>query len=254
MSDPLSAPQSPPLIEVRNLIKRYGSLQVLNGISFSIEPGDVLVVIGPSGCGKSTLLRCLNFLELPSGGEIRFQGAPVSSRPKELVALRTRVGMVFQRFHLFPHLTVLQNLLLAPQVVRRQTREAAEPRARALLEKVGLADKADVYPVKLSGGQQQRVAIARCLMMEPEVLLFDEPTSALDPELVGDVLQVMRKLAREGRTMVVVTHEMGFARDVGSRVLMLDQGGIVEDGPPDSVLEHPEHPRTRQFLHRVLER
>ena len=241
------------LIEVRDLTKRFGTLRVLERISFSVAKSDVVVIIGPSGCGKSTLLRCLNGLEIPTGGEIRFHGQPVSQQAAELVALRVRIGMVFQRFHLFEHLTVLKNLTLAPLVVRREARSVFEPRARALLEKVGLDDKADAYPTELSGGQQQRVAIARCLMMEPEVLLFDEPTSALDPELVGEVLHVMRTLAKEGRTMCVVTHEMDFAREVGSRVLMLDHGEIVEEGSPRQVLEAPEHPRTRQFLRRVLE-
>ena len=242
------------LIEVVGLTKAFGELEVLRGIDLQVEQGDVVVVIGPSGCGKSTLLRCLNFLETPTGGEIRFHGSPVDPSPAGLRALRTRVGMVFQRFHLFPHLTVLDNLLLAPRVVRGEATAVAEPRARALLEKVGLAEKADEHPDRLSGGQQQRVAIARCLMMEPEILLFDEPTSALDPELVGEVLKVIRDLAREGRTMCVVTHEMDFAKEVGTRVLMLDEGQIIEEGPPRELLERPTHTRTRSFLRRVLER
>lgn len=250
-----STPQAPgrdALIEVEKLEKHFGALKVLNGMSFTVQRGDVVVIIGPSGCGKSTLLRCLNYLETPSAGQIRFHGKPVEPTSKGLVSLRTKVGMVFQRFNLFPHLTVLENLCLAPEQVKGETRAQTLPRARSLLERVGLEDKADVHPVKLSGGQQQRVAIARCLMMEPEILLFDEPTSALDPELVGEVLAVMRMLAHEGRTMCVVTHEMGFAREVGSRILMLDKGLIVEDGTPSQVLESPQHPRTRQFLRRVL--
>jgi len=242
------------LIDVRDLSKSFGTLPVLGGVSFSVAKGDVVVIIGPSGCGKSTLLRCLNFLETPSSGEIRFHGQPVSRRPADLIALRTSVGMVFQRFHLFGNLTALGNLMLAPSVVRHEAASVCEPRARALLEKVGLADKAGAYPDELSGGQQQRVAIARCLMMEPEVMLFDEPTSALDPELVGEVLQVIRALAGEGCTMCIVTHEMDFAREVGSRILMLDCGVIVEDGLPRQVLEAPEHSRTRQFLRRLLSR
>ena len=242
------------LIEVRGLTKRFGALVVLDGISFSVAKGDIVVIIGPSGCGKSTLLRCMNGLEPATSGEIRFHGEPIARRPADLVALRTRVGMVFQRFHLFGNLTVAGNLMLAPLVVRREAKTECAQRAAALLQKVGLTDKADAYPSELSGGQQQRVAIARCLMMEPEILLFDEPTSSLDPELVGEVLQVMSTLAREGRTMCVVTHEMDFAREVGTRILMLDHGAIVEEGPPAQVLESPEHPRTRQFLRRLLAR
>lgn len=242
------------LIEVENLQKRFGALTVLSGLSFSVQKGDVVVIIGPSGCGKSTLLRCLNFLEQPSGGTIKFHGAKVEEGSDGLVQLRTRVGMVFQRFNLFPHLNVLENLCLAPEKVKGETRAQTGPRALSLLERVGLAGRENDWPSRLSGGQQQRVAIARCLMMEPEVLLFDEPTSALDPELVGEVLKVMKLLALEGRTMCVVTHEMGFAREVGSRILMLDKGVIVEDGPPAQVLEHPKNARTQQFLRRVLQK
>ena len=242
------------LVEVRGLHKSFGDLEVLKGIDLTIRRGDVAVIVGPSGCGKSTLLRCLNFLELPTAGEILFGGERVENTPSHLTRVRSRMGMVFQRFHLFPHMTVLDNLLLAPRVVKGEGDGSARPRALELLAKVGLSDKADVHPDRLSGGQQQRVAIARCLMMEPELLLFDEPTSALDPELVGEVLQVMKLLAAEGRTMAVVTHEMDFARQVGSHIVMLDAGTIVEEGTPDKVLGHPEHPRTRQFLRRLLER
>lgn len=241
-----------PLLELRQLTKQFGALTVLNGIDLTVARGDVVVIIGPSGCGKSTLLRCMNQLERPTQGSLYFAGQPIDTSPAGLVALRTRVGMVFQRFNLFPHLTVLENLLLAPEKVKGLSRVALEGQAQALLARVGLAEKAHVYPLSLSGGQQQRVAIARCLMMEPELLLFDEPTSALDPELVGEVLEVMRSLAREGRTMCVVTHEIEFARQVGSRILMLDKGKIIEDGLPAQVLEHPTHPRTQQFLQRVL--
>lgn len=241
-----------PIMALRGLTKDFGALPVLRGIDLEVAPGDVLVIVGPSGCGKSTLLRCMNLLEAPTSGEILFHGAPIGHDPSALVELRSRIGMVFQRFHLFPHLTILQNLTLAPRVVRGAREEALVPRARELLAKVGLAAKADAWPEQLSGGQQQRVAIARCLMMDPELLLFDEPTSALDPELVGEVLAVMGGLAREGRTMCVVTHEMGFAREVGSRVIMMDHGQIVEAGPPEQVLGAPRHPRTQSFLKRLL--
>lgn len=242
------------LVEVRGLYKCFGELEVLKGIDLTIRRGDVAVIVGPSGCGKSTLLRCLNFLELPTAGEILFGGTRVENVPAQLTRVRSRMGMVFQRFHLFPHMTVLDNLLLAPRVVKGEGDQRSRPRALELLAKVGLSDKVDVHPDRLSGGQQQRVAIARCLMMEPELLLFDEPTSALDPELVGEVLQVMKLLAAEGRTMVVVTHEMDFARQVGNHIVMLDAGNIIEEGTPAKVLGEPEHPRTRQFLRRLLER
>ena len=243
-----------PLVEVRGLRKAFGSQEVLRGVNLQVHPGNVLAIIGPSGCGKSTLLRCLNFLEMPTAGEIVFGGQRVEDQPAALQALRARVGMVFQRFHLFPHLTVLQNLCLAPRVVRGETPAVATPRAQDLLEKVGMGGFRDAWPDQLSGGQQQRVAIARCLMMQPELLLFDEPTSALDPELVGEVLAVIRSLVEEGRTMCIVTHEMGFARDVASGVVMIDQGVVLEQGPPAQVLEAPAEPRTRQFLQRVLHR
>lgn len=242
------------LVEVRDLKKCFGEHEVLKGISFQVRGGDVVVIVGPSGCGKSTLLRCLNYLEVPSGGQVLFHQKAVDASAQGLVALRSRVGMVFQRFNLFPHLNVLDNLVLAPEQVKGETRAQTQPRAETLLAKVGLAGRESAWPSQLSGGQQQRVAIARCLMMQPEIILFDEPTSALDPELVGEVLAVMRELAQEGRTMCIVTHEMAFAREVGSRILMLDQGVVIEDGPPAQVLESPRHPRTQRFLRRVLEK
>jgi ABC-type polar amino acid transport system ATPase subunit len=241
-----------PVVEVKGLRKHFGSVEVLKGVNLKVHPQDVLSIIGPSGCGKSTLLRCLNLLELPSHGEILFGGRPVDGGPTALQALRSRVGMVFQRFHLFPHLNVMQNLMLAPQVVRGEKPTVLAERAERLLEKVGMQDHRWSWPEQLSGGQQQRVAIARCLMMEPQLLLFDEPTSALDPELVGEVLTVIRGLVEEGRTMCIVTHEMDFARDVSTGVVMLDQGVILESGPPQQVLDAPAQPRTQQFLRRVL--
>lgn len=240
------------LVETRGLRKAFGTTEVLKGVDLSVLPREVTAIIGPSGCGKSTLLRCLNFLETPTAGEIFFGGNKVEDHPDSLLRLRARVGMVFQRFHLFPHMTVLENLALAPQVVRRETRKIAEDRAGMLLEKVGMSAQRNAWPEELSGGQQQRVAIARCLMMEPELLLFDEPTSALDPELVGEVLTVIRGLVEEGRTMCMVTHEMGFAREVASKVVMLDEGRILEQGPPQQVLGAPVETRTQQFLQRVL--
>ena len=242
------------LLDVRHLAKRFGDTTVLNDVSFRVERGEVVVIIGPSGCGKSTLLRCLNRLEKPSEGTILFHGRGLTDEPKALISLRTKVGMVFQRFHLFPHLRVLDNLTLAPRLVLGEAAEQAEARAREWLVRVGLEDKADAYPKQLSGGQEQRVAIARCMMMNPELILFDEPTSALDPELVGEVLEVMRTLAGEGRTMCVVTHEMAFARDVAHRILMMDQGRIIEEGSAREILESPSHPRTRTFLRRILDR
>jgi polar amino acid transport system ATP-binding protein len=240
------------IVTTEGLHKRFGRLQVLRGIDLAVQRGEVIVLIGPSGCGKSTLLRCLNGLELPSEGTVRVCGMTVGQRQAELNALRTQVGMVFQRFHLFPHLTVLENVTLAPRKVLELSEEEAEERALGLLEDVHLSQKAEAYPEQLSGGQQQRVAIARALAMEPELMLFDEPTSALDPELVGEVLDVMKELAHKGMTMCIVTHEMEFAREVASRVLFLDGGKIVEEGPPEQVLENPRHERTREFLARVL--
>jgi polar amino acid transport system ATP-binding protein len=237
-----------PLIEVRGLGKSFGDLEVLRDIDFDVRRGEVICVIGPSGSGKSTLLRCLNRLEEPTTGTVRIGGVEVTHRRADLSQLRRRVGMVFQHFNLFPHMTALENVMEGPRTVLRMSAPEAERRARDLLTKVGLADKAGSKPANLSGGQQQRVAIARALAMEPEAMLFDEVTSALDPELVGEVLTVMRGLAEEGMTMVVVTHEMSFARRVGDRVLFLDQGLIVEEGPPDQIFHRAREERTRQFL------
>jgi polar amino acid transport system ATP-binding protein len=235
------------VLTVTNLTKRFGGVEVLKGVSLSVAEGEVLGLIGASGSGKSTLLRCLNRLETPDGGEIVFRDAH-NLTPD---ALRQKVGMVFQRFHLFPHLTALQNVALAPRKVRKRGRAAAEDAAREWLARVQLADRAAAYPAQLSGGQQQRVAIARMLAMEPDVLLFDEPTSALDPELVGEVLEVMQSLAAEGRTMVVVTHEMGFCREVAHRVCFLDEGKILEESTPAQLFDAPKHERTKSFLARV---
>jgi polar amino acid transport system ATP-binding protein len=251
-----------PLIKARNVRKHFGQLQVLKGISLDVHPGEVLCIIGPSGSGKTTLLRCMNFLEEYDEGEILFDGMLVGYRMKHgtrkmergahVARIRAQLGMVFQRFHLWPHMTTLENVIEGPIVVRRLERQQAIQLARELLLKVGLQDKTDVYPSKLSGGQMQRAAIARALAMQPKALLFDEPTSALDPELVGEVLDVMKSLAREGKTMVVVTHEIGFAREVADRVVMMDCGEIIEVGPPSTLLRSPSHERTRNFISKVL--
>ncbi|ASS87391.1 amino acid ABC transporter ATP-binding protein [Anoxybacillus geothermalis] len=240
------------MIDVRQLKKSFGSLQVLKGIDVHIREGEVVVVIGPSGSGKSTFLRCLNLLEDFDEGEIIIDGINLKAKDTNLNKVREEVGMVFQRFNLFPHMTVLNNITLAPMKVRKWPREKAEAKAMELLAKVGLQDKAHVYPDSLSGGQAQRVAIARALAMEPKIMLFDEPTSALDPEMVGEVLSVIKQLANEGMTMVVVTHEMGFAREVGDRVLFMDGGYIVEEGKPEDLFDHPQHERTKAFLSKVL--
>ncbi|AGT33836.1 peptide ABC transporter ATP-binding protein [Geobacillus genomosp. 3] len=240
------------MIDVRQLKKSFGSLQVLKGIDAHIREGEVVVVIGPSGSGKSTFLRCLNLLEDFDEGEIIIDGINLKAKDTDLNKVREEVGMVFQRFNLFPHMTVLNNITLAPMKVRKWPREKAEAKAIELLAKVGLQDKAHVYPDSLSGGQAQRVAIARALAMEPKIMLFDEPTSALDPEMVGEVLSVMKQLANEGMTMVVVTHEMGFAREVGDRVLFMDGGYIVEEGKPEELFDRPQHERTKAFLSKVL--
>jgi ABC-type polar amino acid transport system ATPase subunit len=247
-----------PIVRVTNLYKRFGQLEVLKGIDLAVAPAEVVCLIGRSGSGKSTLLRCINFLEEPDEGQVRVADLtiPAGERTREhqrhLAQLRQRVGMVFQSFNLFAHKTVLENLIEAPLLVKRMPREHAISIAEDLLRKVGLLDKRDVYPSTLSGGQQQRVAIARALAMQPEVMLFDEPTSALDPELTGEVLEVMRDLAREGMTMLVVTHEMGFARDVADRVIFMDSGVFVEEGPPAQCLANPRDERTRRFLERIL--
>jgi polar amino acid transport system ATP-binding protein len=242
-----------PAIEIRGLRKSFGALEVLRGIDLSVDNGEVVCVIGPSGSGKSTLLRCVNLLEEPSGGTIHVSGVQVTDPDCDLDAVRRRIGMVFQQFNLFGHLRVRENLTIAQRRVLRRTRAEADRIAAENLDRVGLADKADAYPAQLSGGQQQRVAIARALSMDPQLMLFDEPTSALDPELVGEVLAVMRGLVADGMTMLVVTHEMSFAREVASRVVFMDGGTIVESGPPADVLGAPREPRTREFLHRVLE-
>ena len=240
------------MIEVKNLTKQFGDNIVLNGITETIQKGEKVVVIGPSGSGKSTFLRCLNLLESPTGGEILFEGNNITARGTNIDAIRCKMGMVFQHFNLFAHLTVLQNITLAPVTLKRQTKEDAEAKARKLLERIGLSDKADVYPSSISGGQKQRIAIVRALAMNPDVILFDEPTSALDPEMVGEVLELMRELADEGMTMVVVTHEMGFAREVGTRVLFMDGGVIVEQNEPNAFFANPQHPRLKDFLSKVL--
>ncbi|MFF0574275.1 amino acid ABC transporter ATP-binding protein [Streptosporangium saharense] len=240
-------------VEIRDLHKRFGRLEVLRGIDFAVDPGQVVCVIGPSGSGKSTLLRCVNLLEQPTSGRVVLEGVELTDPDVDIDAARRRVGMVFQQFNLFPHMTALQNVMIAQRRVLRRRASEAERIAREHLAKVGVLEKASFYPAQLSGGQQQRVAIARALAMNPALMLFDEPTSALDPELVGDVLTVMRKLAEEGMTMLVVTHEMAFARDVADRVVFMDGGVIVEDGPPDQVIGSPRHERTRSFLRRVLD-
>ncbi|MCD1125522.1 amino acid ABC transporter ATP-binding protein [Jinshanibacter sp. LJY008] len=241
------------MIKIRNLQKQFGKTHVLRGISCDIAANEVVCIIGPSGSGKSTFLRCMNALEEMSGGEITIDGYDVHDRKTDLNKLRESVGMVFQRFNLFPHMTVLENLILAPMDVKKLSKAEAIKRAEQLLQKVGLIDKIDAYPSQLSGGQQQRVAIARALAMEPKVMLFDEPTSALDPELVGEVLAVMKALAHEGMTMVVVTHEMGFARDVADRVIFIDQGIIQEEDVPEKLFTAPSNERTKAFLSKVLE-
>ena len=242
-----------PVVRLDGVHKSFGDNEVLRGIDLEVRQGEVLTIIGPSGSGKSTLLRCVNLLEPLNAGRIFFEGEEITRKGADLSATRQRIGMVFQQFNLFPHLSVMNNLTLAARRIRRQPRAEAEARARVLLERVGLAEKADQYPHQLSGGQQQRVAIARALMMNPHVMLFDEVTSALDPELVGEVLIVMRDLARDGMTMLVVTHEMQFAREVGDRVVFMDEGRIVEQGDPAAVLDDPQAERTKRFLRRSLQ-
>jgi polar amino acid transport system ATP-binding protein len=239
------------MIFIKNLHKSFGKLEVLKGIDCHIREKEVVVVIGPSGSGKSTFLRCLNKLEEPTSGEITVDGIPLNSEIN-VNAIRREVGMVFQRFNLFPHMTAIQNVVLAPEIVRKTNKAEARKIGLELLEKVGLSEKADEYPDRLSGGQQQRVAIARALAMKPKIMLFDETTSALDPEMVGEVLAVMKDLAREGMTMVVVTHEMGFAREVGDRVIFMDEGIIMEEGEPNEMFAHPKNPRTQAFLSKIL--
>ena len=240
------------LIKVENLHKSFGKLEVLKGINAEIDKGDVMVVIGASGSGKSTFLRCLNLLEEPTGGTITFEGVDITDSKVDINKHRQKMGMVFQQFNLFPHKTVLKNLTLGPTKLLKQSKKEAEANAMRLLERVGLADKANAYPNQLSGGQKQRVAIVRALAMNPDVMLFDEPTSALDPEMVGEVLEVIKQLAKEGMTMVVVTHEMGFAREVGTEVVFVDEGVIVEQAPPKEFFENPKNPRLKDFLSKVL--
>lgn len=240
------------LITVDGLRKSFGKVDVLKGINAEIKKGDVIVVIGPSGSGKSTFLRCLNRLEEPSGGHIYFDGVDITDKKVNINIHRQKMGMVFQQFNLFPHMTVLRNMTIGPMKLLGKSKTEAEEKALTLLNRVGLGDRADAYPSQLSGGQKQRVAIVRALCMDPEVMLFDEPTSALDPEMVGEVLEVMKELAQEGMTMVVVTHEMGFAREVGTDIVFIDQGVIIEQGPPKEFFENPKNPRLRDFLSKVL--
>ena len=240
------------MISVKDLYKNFEGVEVLRGVSAEIEKGDVICVIGPSGSGKSTFLRCLNLLETPNSGSIVFDGAELTDKKVDLNLHRQQMGMVFQQFNLFPHMTVLENMTCAPMMLKKIPREDAEKKALELLERVGLADRADSYPNQLSGGQKQRVAIVRALCMEPQVMLFDEPTSALDPEMVGEVLDVMKELARVGMTMVVVTHEMGFAREVANRVMFLDGGVIAEEGSPEDIFKNPQSERLQTFLAKVL--
>jgi ABC-type polar amino acid transport system ATPase subunit len=240
------------VIDVCNLSKAFGDHLVLDGINERIQKGEKVVVVGPSGSGKSTFLRCLNLLEQPTGGDIIFEGQNITDPKTNINLLRRKMGMVFQQFNLFPHLTVQRNITLAPVTLGLCTQREADEKAMALLERIGLTDKAQAYPRQLSGGQQQRIAIVRALAMNPTVMLFDEPTSALDPEMVGEVLEVMRELALDGMTMVVVTHEMGFAREVATRVLFMDEGQIKEQAPPDQFFGNPQHPRLQEFLHKVL--
>lgn len=240
------------MIDIKNLHKYFGSLEVLKGIDCHIDKGECVCVIGPSGSGKSTFLRCLNLLETPTKGDIVIDDMHLTEKDFDVDAMRKRVGMVFQHFNLFPHLTILENVTLAPIRHKMMTEEQAKEKAMELLNRVGVGDKADNYPAQLSGGQKQRVAIARSLALSPEVMLFDEPTSALDPEMVGEVLEVMKQLAQEGMTMVVVTHEMGFAREVANRVFFMDGGGILEEGTPEQIFDHPQEERTKAFLSKVL--
>lgn len=240
------------MLYVNNLYKCFGETQVLKGIDEHIKKGEVLVLIGPSGSGKSTFLRCLNLLEKPTSGEITFEGKSITNKGCDINKIREKMGMVFQQFNLFPHKTVLENITMAPIKVKKISKEKAIEKAMELLAKVGLSDKANSYPSSLSGGQKQRIAIARALAMEPDVILFDEPTSALDPEMVGEVLNVMKELAKDGMTMVVVTHEMGFAKEVGSRIIFMDNGKIIEEGRPNEIFYNPKNSRTREFLSKIL--
>ena len=240
------------ILKAENIKKSFGANEVLKGINLSVEKGETVAIIGPSGSGKSTFLRCLNMLEEATSGEIYVDGVHVNAKGVDVNLVRQKMGMVFQHFNLFPHLKIIDNITLAPVTLGKMTKEDAEKKAMELLDRVGLADKAQSYPVQLSGGQKQRVAIARALAMDPEIMLFDEPTSALDPEMVGEVLQVMRDLAKEGMTMIIVSHEMGFAKEVASRVLFIDNGNILEDGTPEKVFTNPDHERAQSFLSKIL--
>ena len=240
------------MIAVKNLTKSFGDNQVLRGIDYTVEKGEKIVIVGPSGSGKSTFLRCLNLLEQPTGGEVWFEGTQINVRKVDIDKVRWKMGMVFQHFNLFPHLTVLQNITIAPVQTGKLTKEKAKEKAMDLLARVGLQDRADTYPAMLSGGQKQRIAIVRALAMEPDVMLFDEPTSALDPEMVGEVLEVIRELADQGMTMVIATHEMGFAREVATKVLFMDEGKILEEAPPAEFFANPKNPRLQDFLSKVL--
>lgn len=240
------------MLDIQDLHKTFGSNQVLKGITTTIDQGEVVVVIGPFGSGKSTFLRCLNLLEVPTSGKIFFEGTDITDPKNDLYKMREKMGMVFQNFNLFPNMTVLENITLSPTKVKKVAKSAADQLAKQLLNDVGLPDKAKAYPQSLSGGQMQRIAIARALAMEPDVMLFDEPTSALDPEMVGEVLSVMQRLAQQGMTMVIVTHEMGFAKEVADRILFMDQGIIMEEGTPEQIFDHPKNPRTIDFLSKVL--
>ena len=240
------------MIRINGLHKKFGANHVLRGITNQIKKGEVVVVIGPSGSGKSTFLRCMNLLERPTAGEIILEGQNITDPHVDINKIRTKLGMVFQQFNLFPHKTAVENLMISPMLVKKVSKDEAYQKAVALLNRVGLPEKECAYPSSLSGGQQQRIAIARALAMEPDVMLFDEPTSALDPEMVGEVLAVMKQLVVEGMTMVIVSHEMGFAREVGDRILFMDEGQILEEGSPDQLFNHPQNPRTRDFLSKVL--
>ncbi|MHC5189236.1 amino acid ABC transporter ATP-binding protein [Enterococcus cecorum] len=240
------------IIKVEHLSKKFGENEVLKDINYEIKQGEVVVIIGPSGSGKSTFLRCMNLLEIPTSGQILFEGQDITDPKNDIFKMREKMGMVFQNFNLFPNMSVLDNITLSPVKVKKENKQAAETYAKELLQTVGLPDKANAYPQSLSGGQQQRIAIARALAMKPDVMLFDEPTSALDPEMVGEVLGVMQRLAKEGMTMVIVTHEMGFAKEVGDKIVFMDGGYIVEEGTPEEVFGNPQHNRTKDFLSNVL--
>ncbi|PSJ30917.1 peptide ABC transporter ATP-binding protein [Peptostreptococcus russellii] len=240
------------LLEIKNLHKSFGNLDVIKGVDLEIDKGDILVIVGPSGSGKSTVLRCMNLLETPTSGDIIFEGKSILDNKKEIDKVREKIGMVFQSFNLFPNKTIIDNIILAPMKVKGKSKEDAMKKAEELLNRVGLIDKKDAYPTQLSGGQQQRIAIARALAMEPDVMLFDEPTSALDPEMVNEVLDVIKELAKEGMTMAIVTHEMGFAKEVADRVIFIDEGKIVEDGTPDDVFNHSKSDRARDFFKKIL--